>query len=142
MTGWPRSNAALGKADRPPLRLLYSLYTNIYCCWTGCLPPFIFPQRDSNFANYVSNCQSNSVPARTGLCAPPVSAIRQTLRLPLFQRLRFIWDYEIQCFLIIDFSIFQNRTGVPILHILFAMPSTCDSSFDHPIFIKSSRIQF
>ena len=51
-------------------------------------------------------------------CAPLSLPIRQTLRVPMSQRLRVSRAYKNQCFVITHFSIVQNRAGVPILHTL------------------------
>ena len=38
--------------------------------------------------------------------------------------------------------IFQNRTGVHVLDIVFTVPRACDNKFDHPILTKLTRMQF
>ena len=72
-------------------------------------------QRGLDFYKNTLYFPGNRVPARTNLCAPPPRASHQTLRFPLFQRLRFICAYENQCFSIIIFLIFQNLIGSFIL---------------------------
>ena len=54
-------------------------------------------------------------PPEGARCAPPAAACAAELCFPMNQRLAVRWANKNQCFFIMQFSIFHNLTGVPIL---------------------------
>ena len=129
--------------SQDPGRLLNTLYTYIYCCWTGWPPTY---QISSARIKFFQKCLLFPWKVGRRQNEPFVLHLpghaRQTLRTPTFQRRRVIWAYENQCFWTLRFSLFQNRTGVPILAMGFCMPSTCCKSCGPTSLTKKCDVQF